>query len=211
MSKQGRTNRHIEFFLGTLIFVPIMLALVVVSYYEVNYFGLLIFKGLDGHCELGYQSLGNHCFGDYWAIDFTGFMSPLKPAEGVYLPFARIATAPVKIIIMIFGNQTGIVLSAVLAMVLVIAGVLNRRLTQLDPIEILFISSSIPVLAIYDRLNTVWLAFLFLTFAFKAQTARRSITFLSLAILIKPGLIVFAYPILIELFEKTEPKRSIKY
>lgn len=167
------------------------------SYFKGDPYSYISFAGADGWCDPMSEALGVHCFGDYSAIRFTGFLDQVSGPESVYLPMSRIATLFISIPISFLGFRFGISLSAVLIYVAIVWGTIRSTRSKISPMMRLYLSLSLPIVVAVDRLNTIWLAYLLLLVAIATfKRAYIPIVLVLLSALVKPIFLLFLYPFL---------------
>ena len=180
------------------------------SYFKGDPYSYISFAGEDGWCDPTSEALGVHCFGDYSAIRFTGFLDQVSGPESVYLPLSRIATFFVSIPISLLGFQIGITLSAVLIYFILVGGTIRLTDGKISPMMGLYLGLCLPVVVAVDRLNTIWLAYLLLLAAL--ATSKRTyfpIILVLLAALVKPIFCLFVYPFLPMILRKYGFRKSL--
>jgi hypothetical protein len=95
--------------------VTITFAWVLRQYFDLDVGSLLVFPGRDSNCQVGKESVGIHCFGDFSAIRFESLLNRPSGAETVYPISSRLVRIPFYFVEQITNYRTSLIVFLVLA------------------------------------------------------------------------------------------------
>ena len=149
----------VEFYIFFLV-TALSLGIFITSYTGKKATEILSFKLTDGHCKVGVEGVGTHCFGDfYYSLQYALSENPWYDNFNMYPPVSNFFFKPFTMVRenIAIGN-----LSLIIYYSICLAGIIFviqdiSRWHKLDKVDIahitLFIFSSAPILAAIDRGN----------------------------------------------------------
>ena len=186
---------------GFLSAIGIFVSIFIPSYFNWSLTAIISYRVEDGWCVAKNAGIGLHCFGDFFAPLRVAFL-PDPWEEGInpnppfvmliFAAFAKLAQFTSERFALIFW-----VVSMISALVLPVihSWITSKKSQQEKLFFALIYFTSLPIIAVIDRGNIIFVTIPLLYFAFVNINRQRYMPpiLMILAVLIKPQLIIFAF------------------